>query len=76
MLERNPALRFAFIRQGEDAVLLFVGGARYVCNGAAALVAQRICAKTEFELDHETLRDPGVEELIVDLINRGYLAPD
>jgi len=24
----------------------------------------------------DLLRDPGVEELIVDLINRGYLAPD
>lgn len=76
VLERNPALRFGFIRQGEEAVVLFVGGARYACHGAAASVAQRICAKTEFELDHETLRDPGVEELIVDLINRGYLAPD
>ena len=76
MLERNPAIRFSFIRQGEDEIMLFVGGARYACRGAAAEVAQRICAQTEFELDHETLRDPGVEELIVDLINRGYLAPD
>ena len=76
MLERNPAIRFSFIRQGKDAVLLFVGGARYTCHGAAAEVAQGICAQASFALGHETLRDPGVEELIVDLINRGYLAPD
>lgn len=76
MLERNPAIRFGFIRQTADAVTLFVGGARYACHGAAAEVAQLICAHTSFALDHETLRDPGVEKLIVDLINRGYLAPD
>ena len=76
MLERNPALRFAFIRQGEEAVVLFVGGARYACHGAAASVAQRICAKTSLTMNHETLCEPAVAELIVDLINRGYLAPE
>ena len=76
MLERNPAIRFAFILQGEDEVMLFVGGARYACHGAAAEVAQRICAQTSFALGHETLRDGDITELIVDLVNRGYLAPD
>lgn len=73
-LERNPASRFSFIRQGEDAVALFVDGRTYGCSGPAADAARKICADTQLELAAETIDDPAVAELIVDLVNRGCLA--
>ncbi|MXO62712.1 cupin domain-containing protein [Qipengyuania oceanensis] len=73
-LERNPASRFSFIRQGEDAVALFVDGRTYRCSGPAADAARKICADTQLELAAETIDDPAVAELIVDLVNRGCLA--
>ena len=74
--QRNPASRFSFIRQSDDAVMLFVDGRGCLCEGVAARAAERICAQMRFCLAEETMADPQVAELIVDLVNRGCLAPD
>ncbi len=73
-LERNPACRFSFIRRGDDAVTLFVDGSAYRCKGPAAAVAKQVC-DTPFVLELEMMANPDVAELIVDLVNRGCLAP-
>lgn len=73
-LERNPASRFSFIRQGDAAVTLFVDGQARQCSGPAAAVAVQICG-AQFALEPEMLADPDVASLIVDLVNRGCLAP-
>ena len=74
-LQRNPASRFSFIRRGEDSVMLFVDGRSCLCTGPAATVAKRICNAAAFEVDAEQMDDPAIAELIVDLVNRGCLAP-
>ena len=56
--------------------MLFVDGRGCLCQGVTARVAERICAETRFCLAAETMADPQVSELIVDLVNRGCLAPD
>jgi 50S ribosomal protein L16 3-hydroxylase len=43
-LVRNPASRFAFVREGAGSVMLFVDGHAYACPGACALLAERLCA--------------------------------
>jgi len=57
-------------------VMLFVDGRGCLCQGVTARVAERICAEMRFCLAAETMADPQVAELIVDLINRGCLAPN
>lgn len=76
LFERNPASRFSFIRQGDEAVSLFVDGWTYRCSDIAAAVARQICANTQFALTPEMMADRDVAELIVDLVNRGCLASD
>ena len=70
-LLRNPASRFAFIRQA-GATLLFVDGESHPCQGDAIALAEQLCAP-----DHITL-DPGLSDaglaLIHTLHNRGSLA--
>ena len=54
---RNPAIRFAFVRDG-DGVLLFVGGECVVCQGTSADLAERLCGSAELArtgLDDEGL---------------------
>ncbi|NVD44760.1 cupin domain-containing protein [Qipengyuania atrilutea] len=73
-LERNPASRFSFIRQGADTVTLFVDGRNYPCRGLAAAAAEQICARPRFTLEPEVLADRDMTTLIIGLINRGCLA--
>ncbi|MGX7896566.1 JmjC domain-containing protein [Tsuneonella sp. HG222] len=73
-LERNPASRYAFIRQVDESILLFVDGATWRCAGDLADLAQRLCAAPEIEIDPGIAASPALAELIVDLINRGCLA--
>jgi 50S ribosomal protein L16 3-hydroxylase len=73
-LERNPAIRFSFIRQDADGVTLFADGQTYACSGPAVAVAERICSDMRFALDPDVANIPAVSALIVDLINRGCLA--
>ena len=46
---RNPAVRFAFVRDGEGA-LLFVDGECVVCEGTLVGLAERLCGSGEPEL--------------------------
>jgi len=71
---RNPASRFAFVREAEGAVLLFVDGAAYACKGDAADFAQALCAEPQLVLTPG--RSPETLELIAALYNAGALAFD
>lgn len=73
---RNSASRFAFIRQDNTELTLFVDGESYPCPGLLSQVCERICADTRFALEPEHLADPDVADLIVDLVNRGCIAFD
>ncbi|WP_296719672.1 cupin domain-containing protein [Erythrobacter sp.] len=73
-LVRNPASRFAFIRQSPSSVLLFADGHCFACRDAAADLAQRICAEVQTMVAPDC--DPEVLELIAALFNEGSLAFD
>lgn len=72
ILLRNPASRFAFLRQ-EEGLLLFADGATFPCSGGAAALAQRICAQDHVVLD-PSLAD--AMELLAALVNQGSLMVD
>lgn len=72
-LSRNPASRFAFIREGAARVL-FVDGESFDCPGELAALAELISAEDAFEVP-APLSDAGAA-LLADLINRGALAFD
>ncbi|MBW8753363.1 MAG: cupin domain-containing protein [Sphingomonadales bacterium] len=48
---RNPASRFAFVRQSPGLVLLFVDGACFECAGQAMTFAERICAQERVRIE-------------------------
>ena len=75
-LARNPASRFAFIRQGEGALFLFVDGQSFDCTGDAARVAEQICASTSLTLGPALSASPAVVILVAALIDQGSLAFD
>jgi len=75
-LMRNPAARFSFVRQGETAVLLFVNGRCLPCDGPAAALAERICARDHVELAPGMIADPAAAELLLTLVNEGVVAFD
>ncbi len=75
-LARNPASRFAFIRQGEGALFLFVDGQSFDCTGDAARVAEQICASTSLTLGPALSASPAVVTLVAALIDQGSLAFD
>jgi 50S ribosomal protein L16 3-hydroxylase len=70
-LERNPASRFSFIRQGAGELTLFVDGVSYRCSGAAPAFAEQLCASTRLALDAEVVACPVGANLVLDLLNRG-----
>jgi 50S ribosomal protein L16 3-hydroxylase len=72
-LLRNPASRFAFVRE-EGGLLLFVDGEGQACTGAAAEVAERVGAASVVALDPALAHAPQAIDLLVDLLNRGHLA--
>lgn len=72
-LLRNPASRFAFIREAAQTVL-FVDGESYACAGDLAELAERIAAQDAFDIP-APLSDAAAD-LLLDLINRGALAFD
>lgn len=75
-LLRNPASRFAFVRQPPSGALLFVDGQCFPCTGAAAAFAERICAQDRVALDPGTLAASPVPDLVAALFNRGSVAFD
>ncbi|WP_121118143.1 cupin domain-containing protein [Croceibacterium ferulae] len=75
-LVRNPAARFSFVRQGNAALLLFVNGRSIPCDGPAAALAERICARDRLEVEPASIADPPSAELLLSLINEGAIAFD
>lgn len=73
-LSRNPASRFSFIRQGGDALLLFVDGHSYACEGDVAAFAEQVCAGESIEPGRIAEPSPALLMLIAALINQGSLA--
>lgn len=74
-LVREPASRYAFVRDGR-AVTLFVNGEAYPCRGAAARWAERLCADRVGHAVAADLRTSAMFELALDLYNRGALLFD
>lgn len=73
-LARNPASRFAFIRQDSGALVLFVDGAAYDCAGDVATFAELVCAGLGVAVPTALAASPDVVELATTLINHGSLA--
>ncbi len=73
-LSRNPASRFAFIRQPDEAVVLFVDGEAIDCAGQRAMFAELICGGLEVQLPSALAAAPDVVGLVTTLVNNGSLA--
>lgn len=73
---RNPASRFAFVRQSPDAVLLFVDGQCFECTGEAIGFAEQLCAQDHLFIDPDLLRSDATMTLMVQLFNQGSVAFD
>ena len=48
---RNPASRFAFMAQADDAVTLFVDGQSFDCMGDGAVLARALCGRGDLMVD-------------------------
>ena len=70
-LLRNPASRFAFVRQEDAAVLLFADGQCFDCAGDAAVLAENLCAQAETAPPVQWAQSMPVVRLIAALINQG-----
>lgn len=71
---RNPASRFAFIRQDENSVLLMVDGTCFECTHETAIFAQQLCAQSHVEIDQALRGSNTTQELIAQLFNQGSVA--
>lgn len=71
---RNPASRFSFVRQGEEAVLLFVDGECFECADETAAFAEAMCAQERVMVDPKLMKSELAMELIVALFNQGSVA--
>lgn len=72
-LRRNPASRFAFVRE-DRGLLLFVDGRAFECSGALAAFAELVCAQPLFRADPGLSRSPLALDLIATLVGQGSLA--
>lgn len=72
-LARNPASRFAFIRQ-PGGHLLFVDGQSFDCAGDLAGLAEQLCDGGEVLLDPRLAQSDAALALIAALIDQGSLA--
>lgn len=75
-LSRNPASRFAFIRDGAERVLLFVDGECHACTGELARFAEALCAHDSLVVHPALLGSAEVTALIGELVSEGSLAFD
>jgi len=71
-LVRNPASRFAFIREDTGTARLFVDGQDHICNADTALFAERLCSADRTATAPDL--SPPVLALIATLIDAGSLA--
>lgn len=74
MLYRNPASRFAFVRQTQDAVMLFVDGECFDCRDASALLAERLCGHAVMAVEPGLLASAAVRTLIAQLYDQGSVS--
>ncbi len=74
MLRRNPASRFAFIRD-VDGVVLFVGGVSFDCTGPAASLAEAVAGSPVVAFD-PWLHAPPARQLAEALIAAGAVTVD
>ena len=75
-LSRNPASRFAFVREADGARLLFVDGHCFDCHGEAARLSEQLCAGPVVIVDRALADSPPTLLLLAALIDRGSLAFD
>ena len=71
---RNPASRFAFIRQGTDALVLFVDGQSHDCAGEVATLAEQLCAQTMLHIAPSLAACEPAMRLLARLFNQGCVA--
>jgi 50S ribosomal protein L16 3-hydroxylase len=75
-LIRNPACRFAFVREEAGGLMLFVDGQSYSCHGESAGFAERLCASDLIEIDAGDMTSDETIALMVELLNLGVIAID
>ena len=75
-LRRNPASRFAFIRETPETLLLFVDGESFVCADAGATFAEQLAGQTTLTVTPDLAADDAVLDLIAHLLGSGSLAFD
>jgi 50S ribosomal protein L16 3-hydroxylase len=75
-LIRNPASRFAFVRQGASGVVLFVDGESFDCAGDLVDLAEQLCAADSIAVDPALVRSDVAMTLLEQLFNHGALAFD
>ncbi|WP_379921773.1 JmjC domain-containing protein [Erythrobacter sp. R86502] len=73
-LVRNPASRFAFVREAPGSLLLFADGHCFACKADTSTFAEQICADSMFVVTPDA--SDAVIELIGLLMNAGSLAFD
>lgn len=72
-LERNPAQRFAFVREGATRVL-FADGQTFPATGLAGDLVERICAAPTVDVTPAEAADDAVIALLTALVAQGSLA--
>ena len=73
-LVRNPASRLSFIRQDEDAVMLFADGVCFDCAGDMAALAMQLCTGLTVQLDPTLAQSDAAITLVTALLDQGSLA--
>ena len=74
-LQRNPASRYSFIRQG-SSILLFADGHCFDCGTDIASLAEQLCSSPMVAANPDLAQNPGAVGLIKTLIDQGSLAFD
>ncbi len=74
VLLRNPAARFAFLREAEGDTVLFVNGRTIECPGGLAQLAERLCAEDRLEFDTADALSDDACALLAELVSEGSLA--
>jgi 50S ribosomal protein L16 3-hydroxylase len=72
-LRRNPASRFSFVRDG-DAIVLFVDGEAFVCEGEMVGFAERLCAQDSVVIDKTLARSAPLAAVCTAWRNQGSVA--
>ncbi|GGB59478.1 ribosomal protein uL16 3-hydroxylase [Blastomonas aquatica] len=70
-LQRNPASRFAFVREGGEALVLFVDGETFECSAETSALGETICANDTVRIEAAT---DAACDLLQSLCNMGSVA--